>query len=247
MNEHFQHSSERGFLRWTTWLKLGLLAFLTMWALVFRLGRGRTSSFVAQRPGSLPLAPALGSGSGRRILFLRWMVGRQQDYRRSPRPGRTLPRALLLGMLAVTTVYVVVSGVFLYLVPLDKVTSDQTFVAQAGEVLFGLTGGVIFAAIVIVCLVGSLAALIISAPRVYYAMAKDGLFLQCGGENSSALRHSCERDHDPGSDCVLAGVAGHLRTNHFLCRCLWRCFSSGLRSPDCSCFVPGSGRRNRWC
>jgi APA family basic amino acid/polyamine antiporter len=78
----------------------------------------------------------------------------------------------------VTVVYIVVSAVFLYLVPLGKVTSDQTFVAQAGEVLFGPTGGVVFAAIVIICLVGSLSALIISAPRVYYAMANDGLFLQ---------------------------------------------------------------------
>ena len=93
-------------------------------------------------------------------------------------PGRTLPRALLLGLLAVTAVYIVVSAVFLYLVPLDKVTSDQTFVAQAGEVLFGPTGGVVFAAIVIICLVGSLSALIIFAPRVYYAMANDGLFLK---------------------------------------------------------------------
>jgi APA family basic amino acid/polyamine antiporter len=91
-------------------------------------------------------------------------------------PGRTLPRALLFGMLAVTAVYIVVNAVFLYLVPLEKVTSDQTFVAQAGEVLFGPTGGVIFAATVAVCLIGSLAALIISAPRVYYAMASDGLF-----------------------------------------------------------------------
>ena len=65
-------------------------------------------------------------------------------------PGRTVPRALLFGMLAVTVVYIVVSAVFLYLVPLDKVTSDETFVAQAGAVLFGPPGGIIFAAIVII-------------------------------------------------------------------------------------------------
>lgn len=74
--------------------------------------------------------------------------------------------------------YIIVSAVFLYLVPLEKVTSDQAFVAQVGRVLFGPTGGVVFAAIVVICLVGSLAALIISAPRVYYAMANDGLFLK---------------------------------------------------------------------
>jgi APA family basic amino acid/polyamine antiporter len=93
-------------------------------------------------------------------------------------PGRILPRAMLFGTLAVTAVYILVSAVFLYLVPLAGVTSNETFVAQAGSVLFGSLGGKIFAAIVIVCVFSSLAALIMSAPRVYYAMARDGLFFK---------------------------------------------------------------------
>src|SRR6266852_2638174 len=168
-----------GFIRWTTWLKLALLGFLTTWAFAFHLGSwSNFVPFVAQRPGSLPLAPALGVGVvGAFFSFGGWWdVGKIAGEVRDP--GRTLPRALLFGMLAVTFCYIVVSAVFLYLLPLVKVTSDQTFVAQAGEVLFGPTGGVIFAAIVIICLVGSLAALIISAPRVYYAMASDVLFFR---------------------------------------------------------------------
>jgi APA family basic amino acid/polyamine antiporter len=168
-----------GFLRWVTWLKLGLLGFLTVWAVVFRLGSwSNFVPFVAQRHGSMPLAPALGVGLvGAFFSFAGWWdVGKIAGEVRDP--GRNLPRALLFGVLAVTAVYIVVSAVFLYLVPLEKVTSDQTFVAQAGEVLFGPTGGVVFAAIVIICLLGSLAALIMFAPRVYYAMASDGLFLK---------------------------------------------------------------------
>jgi APA family basic amino acid/polyamine antiporter len=72
---------------------------------------------------------------------------------------------------------VLISAVFVYLVPLNRATSDDTFVAQAGEVLFGPAGGVVLAAIVIVCVLGSMTALIMSAPRVYFAMAQDGLFL----------------------------------------------------------------------
>ena len=62
--------------------------------------------------------------------------------------------------------------------PIEKVGSDSTFVAQAGEVLFGPAGGIVFAAIIVLCVLGSLAAFMISAPRVYYAMASDGLFLK---------------------------------------------------------------------
>ena len=168
-----------GFLRWLTWLKFGVLAILTIWALAFHLGSwSNFVPFVAQRSGALPLAPALGAAVvGAFFSFGGWwdatkIAGEVRD------PGRTLPRALALGVVAVTIVYIVISAVFIYLVPIEKVGSDSTFVAQAGEVLFGPAGGVIFAAIVILCVLGSLAAFMISAPRVYYAMANDGLFLK---------------------------------------------------------------------
>src|SRR5450755_611277 len=167
-----------GVLRWTTWLKLALLVLLVVWAAVFRLGSwSNFVPFVAQHAGSSPLGPALaGALVGAFFSFGGWwdvtkIAGEVRD------PAKNLPRAMTLGVLVVTAVYILVSAAFLYLVPLGKVTSDETFVAQAGTVLFGAAGGLIFAAVVIVCVLSSLSALIISAPRVYYAMAKDGLFL----------------------------------------------------------------------
>jgi basic amino acid/polyamine antiporter, APA family len=164
-------------LRWLTWLKFAVLATITVWALAFHLGSwSNFVPFVAQRHGALPLGPALAMAVVAAFFsFGGWwdatkIAGEVRD------PGRTLPRALLLGVLAVTTVYVVISAVFIYLVPIEKVGSDSTFVAQAGEVLFGAPGAIIFAAIVILCVTGSLAAFMIAAPRVIYAMAKDGLF-----------------------------------------------------------------------
>jgi basic amino acid/polyamine antiporter, APA family len=77
----------------------------------------------------------------------------------------------------VTIVYILTSLVFVYLVPLDQVTSGETFAAQAGEVLFGRAGGTVFSLIVVVAVLGSLAAVVMSAPRVYFAMARDGLFI----------------------------------------------------------------------
>ena len=168
-----------GFLRWITWLKFAVLAILTIWALAFRLGSwSNFVPFVAQHSGALPLAPAFGAAVvGAFFSFGGWwdatkIAGEVRD------PGRTLPRALVVGVLAVTCVYVIISAVFIYLVPIERVASDGTFVAQAGAVLFGPTGGIIFAAIVAVCVLGSLAAFMMSAPRVYYAMARDGVFLK---------------------------------------------------------------------
>jgi APA family basic amino acid/polyamine antiporter len=159
--------------------KLGILGLITVWAIVFHLGSwSNFLPFAAQRPGSLPLGPALGVGVMAAFYSFGgwWEVSKIAGEVRDP--GRTLQRAMILGVLLVTTVYVLVSTVFLYLVPLDKVASDETFVAQVGAILFGPTGGVIFAAIVVICVLGGLAGFVMSAPRVYYAMAKDGLFFR---------------------------------------------------------------------
>ncbi len=97
-------------------------------------------------------------------------------------PQKNLPKALAIGVVAITIIYILTSAVFFYLVPISKVTSDETFAAQAGEALFGRTGGIIFALIVIISVLGTLVAYIMAAPRVYYAMARDGLFFASFGE-----------------------------------------------------------------
>ena len=84
---------------------------------------------------------------------------------------------MIFGVAIVTLIYILTSIVFLYLVPLQSVTSGETFAAQVGEVLFGRAGGQVFSAIVVIAVLGSLAAIIMAAPRVYFAMARDGLFV----------------------------------------------------------------------
>ena len=164
-------------MQWLTVLKLGALASIAVLALATRAGNwSNFIPFVAQRPGSIPLPGALAPAMvGAFIAFGGWweiakLAGEARD------PARTVPRALALGVAIITLVYIATSAVFLYLVPLDRVTSGQAFAAQAGEALFGPAGGRVFAAIVIVAVAGSLLALLMALPRVYYAMARDRVF-----------------------------------------------------------------------
>ena len=168
-----------GFLRYVTWLKFGVLGLIVVWALLFRLGSwSHFVPFVAQRAGSSPLLPAIaGALVAAFYSYGGWwdvskIAGEVKD------PARTLPRALTLGVLAVVAAYVLVSGVFIYLVPPETVTSDHTFVAQAGAILFGQAGANLLAGAVILCVLGGMAAMIMLCPRVYYAMAADGVFLK---------------------------------------------------------------------
>ncbi|MDQ5845257.1 MAG: amino acid permease [Acidobacteriota bacterium] len=166
-----------GVLRWLTFLKLGLLLFLILWALIFRLGDwSNFTPFVSQRAGSMPLLAALAGGMVAAFFSFGgwWDVTKLAGEIREPE--RTLPKALIYGVGIVTLVYVLTSAVFIYLVPLESVGSGETFAAQAGEVLFGKAGAQVFSAIVIIAILGSLAAMIMSGPRVYFAMARDGLF-----------------------------------------------------------------------
>lgn len=165
-------------MRWLTILKLALLFFLLLWGFGFQLGNwSNFTPFVAQRSQSEPLLPALAGGLVAAFFSFGgwWDVTKLAGEVREP--GRTLPKALLYGVVIVTVVYILTSAVFFYLVPLDSVTSSETFAAQAGEVLFGKAGAQVFSGIVIVTIAASLAALIMSAPRVYFAMARDGLFI----------------------------------------------------------------------
>jgi basic amino acid/polyamine antiporter, APA family len=149
-----------------------------VWGLVG--GRGDWSNLIpfwAQRPGADALLPALGFGLvGAFIAFAGWwdvskLAGEIRD------PEHILPRALILGVSIVTVVYIAVSVVFLYLVSPARIASDDTaFAALAGEALLGRAGGICFTFIVIISVAGSLAAVLMAFPRVYYAMARDGLF-----------------------------------------------------------------------
>jgi APA family basic amino acid/polyamine antiporter len=85
-----------------------------------------------------------------------------------------VPQALALGVVAVTVLYVAVSAVFVYLVPIGAAASSEVFAAQAGAALFGPAGGRALSALVALFVLGSLFAFMTMAPRVYYAMARDG-------------------------------------------------------------------------
>ncbi len=166
-------------MRWLTVLKLGLLLFVLAWGFVFGLGDwSHFTPFVAQKEGSAPLLVALAGGMVAAFFSFAgwWEVSKLAGEVREP--ARTLPRALMYGVLAVTLVYILTSAAFVYLVPTGQVTSGETFAAQAGEALFGQAGGSVFASVVVVAVLGSLAGLLMAAPRVYYAMARDRIFFE---------------------------------------------------------------------
>ncbi len=90
-------------------------------------------------------------------------------------PRHTIPRALIVGTLAVTAVYILTNAAYLYVLPLDAVARSSRVAADATEHALGAHAGGMIAALVIVSAAGALNGIILAGPRVYYAMASDGL------------------------------------------------------------------------
>jgi len=163
-------------------LKLGVLFGLVVWAFVS--GHATTANLLPlaeRRPGSDVLFAAI-AGSMVNAFFSFggwWEAGKLAGEIRNP--SKTLPLAFTCGVLLVSAVYLLVSFAFLAVVPLDKIVSNTAFVAQFGQALFGSAGGRILSACVLLSVAGGLMALTMAAPRVYYAMARDGAFFSIFG------------------------------------------------------------------
>ena len=114
-------------------------------------------------------------------------------------PARTLPRALILGLLVVTAAYIALNAVYLYILPLDRVIASDRVAADAADALIGRGGGAVMSVLVIGSTFGALAGIVLVGPRVYYALARDGLLFRWVGAVHPRFR-------TPHRAIVLQGV-----------------------------------------
>ncbi len=93
-------------------------------------------------------------------------------------PERTIPRALVLGVLIVTACYIALNAIYLRVLPIDRVTASTRIAADVAEALVGPLGATLVAILVILSTFGAVNGIILAGPRVYFSMATDGLFLK---------------------------------------------------------------------
>jgi APA family basic amino acid/polyamine antiporter len=93
-------------------------------------------------------------------------------------PTRTIPRALMIGVVVVTLCYIGLNAVYLRVLPIDKVIASQRIAADAFDVLAGPQAARAISALVMFSAFGALNGIVLLGPRVYYQMAHDGLWFQ---------------------------------------------------------------------
>ncbi len=154
-----------------------------------------TAEFWGTAPWTLALVPVLGAAMvGSLFAADAWnnVTFAAAEVRA---PERNLPLALFAGTATVMTIYLLANLAYLHLLPFggdpagaDAMARGLQYAAQdrvgtaAAEVMLGPLGGGLMAVAIMLSTFGCVNGLVLAGPRVYYAMARDGLFFRRAGE-----------------------------------------------------------------
>jgi amino acid transporter len=114
-------------------------------------------------------------------------------------PERTIPRALVAGVLLVTACYIALNAAYFHVLSPDRIAASSRVAADAADSVLGRGGAALMSAIVAVSTFGALNGVILSGPRAYLAMARDGLLASW-----AAAIHP--RFHTPHRAILLQGI-----------------------------------------
>jgi APA family basic amino acid/polyamine antiporter len=177
-------------LRWgafltnvSTWTKFSAMTVFVV--LGFAIGKGHWSNFSAQASGGLTMGLSAGqlvSAFGVSLIavfwaydgwvYVTWVAGEVKD------PRRNVPLAMVLGVLAVGTIYLAMNMTYVYAMPLNEIAKYETIAHAAATRLFSSAAAVWLSAMIAISCFSAAAACTLSGSRVYLAMAQDGVFFR---------------------------------------------------------------------
>lgn len=188
-----------------TVLKIGTL--LLILGLGFTLGKGTSVELSFHPQGFQGLELMMGFGIA--LVAVSWAFDGWNNINfvagEIKHPQKTLPWALILGTLTVTALYVLINYIYLYALPMEEIVGVVPIAERAATALWGASAASWISAAVIVSTFSSLNGSILAGPRVYYAMARDGLFF-------SKVARVHPRFHTPGFAIFIQAVWASILT-----------------------------------
>ena len=184
----------------STAFKVGALALLVVLGFALTGGHGLSpGAMLAQRapvgvsPFLLAMVAILWAYDG--FADLAFVGGEVTD------PQRNLPRAMFIGTGVVAALYLAANLVYLHLIPIQQMKGAELVAADVARMLLGSAGVVAVSAAVAVSTFGTLNGSMMTAPRIFFAMAEDGVFPR-------AVSRVDPRTGAPTGAIVLAGCLG---------------------------------------
>lgn len=164
-----------------TTLKSAAIAFIVIAAIAF--GSGHISNFTPfinssfQYPSGTLLGAIILALSGAFWAYDGWnnitYLGAEVKE-----PQKNIPKALFIGVGFVIVVYTLTNLAYLYILPADVIANSKLLASDVMQAVVGPWGGAFVAVAVMVSTFGTTNGTILASARVYYAMAKDGLFFR---------------------------------------------------------------------
>jgi APA family basic amino acid/polyamine antiporter len=163
---------------WTTLVKVTAIVLLSLVMLVVGTGFSHVSGHVW--PESLQ--PSLLSGIGLAVVGVLWAyegwqyvtfsAGETRD------PQRTFPRGIVLGTTLIIAIYMLANLAYIAALGPEAATSSSRIAADAANATLGPITAKLIAAMIVLSMFTAANGLTLTAPRVYYAMARDGIFFR---------------------------------------------------------------------
>ena len=170
-------------VRWGAGLQ-NLLTFIKLAAIVavsvvvFSFGHGNPANFASPLPG--PLSGGLVANFGAALVLALWAYKGWEAVSYSSgevrNPERNLPLGLLIGTIAVLVLYISTNLAYLYVFPAGEIAKSSRIAADAMNAAVGPIGATIIAFVILFSITGAANGNILTAPRVFFAMARDGVF-----------------------------------------------------------------------
>ena len=155
-------------------------ALVVISGVIFIFGKGNASNFVSPAPGSfnMSLLGSFGVALVASLWAFKGWEGSTYSAGEIKRPERNLPLGILGGSLIVLVLYIITNLAYLYMLPVDAIAKSDRIASDAISLAVGPAGGALIAFIILFSITGAANQNILCSPRVYFAMARDGLFFK---------------------------------------------------------------------
>jgi APA family basic amino acid/polyamine antiporter len=147
-------------------------------AVVFIFGKGNSANFSSPHPESFSWNLIGSFGVAMVAVFWAYKGWEAASYSagETKNPGKNLPWGIFIGTLTVIGIYIVTNLAYLYVFPSSEIAQSDRIASDAMSLVVGPIGASIVAVIILISITGAGNQVLLTSPRVYYAMAKDGLF-----------------------------------------------------------------------